>query len=219
MVIHDTVREAIHAVMMDLTSLGKTDRNQAQNFSFRGVDAVVNAVGPLLREHGLVVWPVKTDLTFDTIQTSNQRSMGHAIAKVTYRWETLSTNVGTAIECEVVGEAFDAGDKAIPKAMSVAYRTMFLQTLCLPTDEPDPDASSYNRNDQPATDDRKPTKAMTGRMWAGLTELGYNHDTDRDNILQAMSGIVGRTVESSKDLSRGEVQAVIASIEQRLKHD
>jgi hypothetical protein len=46
----------------------------------------------------------------------------------------------------------DSGDKAVPKAMSVAFRTALLQALALPTDEPDPDASTYERAAAPKVD-------------------------------------------------------------------
>jgi hypothetical protein len=51
---------------------------------------------------------------------------------------------GEPITGTVAAEAFDSGDKATAKAMSVAYRTFLLQLLCLPTDEPDPDSYTYN---------------------------------------------------------------------------
>jgi hypothetical protein len=50
---------------------------------------------------------------------------------------------GEPISGIVAAEAFDSGDKATAKAMSVAMRTFLLQLLCLPTDEPDPDSFSY----------------------------------------------------------------------------
>jgi hypothetical protein len=50
---------------------------------------------------------------------------------------------GEPVTGVVAAEAFDSGDKATAKAMSVAYRTFMLQTFCLPTDEPDPDSFSY----------------------------------------------------------------------------
>ena len=62
--------------------------------------------------------------------------MGSVIVEVTYCW-TDGTPDGD-LYVSSVGEAFDAGDKATPKAMSVAYRTMLLQTLCLPTGEVEP---------------------------------------------------------------------------------
>jgi hypothetical protein len=47
----------------------------------------------------------------------------------------------------VLGEAMDSGDKAVAKAMSVAFRIALLQALALPTDEPDPDSYSYERSE------------------------------------------------------------------------
>ena len=40
----------------------------------------------------------------------------------------------------------DGGDKATAKAMSVAFRIALLQALALPTSEPDPDSTSYERS-------------------------------------------------------------------------
>ena len=51
------VHEALAKVMDEVRAVEKRDRNTHQNFSFRGVDAVVNAVGPVLRKHGVVVMP------------------------------------------------------------------------------------------------------------------------------------------------------------------
>jgi hypothetical protein len=53
--------------------------------------------------------------------------------------------LGDSVEVTVAAESFDAGDKATAKAMSVALRTALLQTLLLPTDDPDPDATTYER--------------------------------------------------------------------------
>jgi hypothetical protein len=60
----------------------------------------------------------------------------------------------------------DSGDKAIAKAMSVAFRTALLQTLALPTDEADPDTSSYQRSEP------KPSATLSdyNALHAGLLE-------------------------------------------------
>ena len=52
---------------------------------------------------------------------------------------------GSSVTATVAAEAWDAGDKATPKAMSVAMRTALLQALALPTDEPDPDSHTHER--------------------------------------------------------------------------
>jgi hypothetical protein len=70
----------------------------------------------------------------------------------------------------------DSGDKATAKAMSVAMRTALLQALCLPTDEPDPDATSYERapraakvteRDDPAPD-TEPVAESDGDLMAAI---------------------------------------------------
>src|SRR3546814_15484780 len=50
---------------------------------------------------------------------------------------------GDYIEAVVPGESLDSGDKGTAKAMSVAYRIVLLQSLCIPTDERDPEQASY----------------------------------------------------------------------------
>ena len=52
-----TIYQALSAVMGDVQAVGKDGRNTQQGFNFRGIDAVVNAVGPALRTHGVVVTP------------------------------------------------------------------------------------------------------------------------------------------------------------------
>jgi hypothetical protein len=144
------VHEALAAVMADVQAVGKSDRNTHQNFSFRGIDAVLNAVGPVLRKHGVVVLPDVRSHTFATVEVGAKRSlMGHVILEVGY---TFVGPEGDSLTCCVLGEAMDSGDKAVPKAMSVAFRTALLQALALPTDEPDPDASTYERAAAPKVD-------------------------------------------------------------------
>ena len=56
------------------------------------------------------------------------------------------------METRVAAESWDTGDKAMPKAMSVAMRTALIQALALPTDEPDPDSFTYTSE---AADEKK----------------------------------------------------------------
>lgn len=135
--------ELLNKVMEDVGAVRKGDRNSQQNFNFRGIDAVMNAVSPALRKHGVIVTPNIESCDFGTVEIGkNHTSMGHCRVTVTYKFWAPD---GTFLPATVVGEAMDSGDKAHAKAMSVAFRTALLQTLCLPTDETDPDAESYER--------------------------------------------------------------------------
>lgn len=141
-----TIYEALAGVMADVAAVKKTDRNDAQRFMFRGIDAVLNAVGPALRKHKVIVSPRVDSYDYGTVTTAGGKPMAHVRVMVTY---TFYGPDGDSVPAQAPGEAFDAGDKATPKAMSVAYRTALLQALALPTDEPDPDTHIYQREDPP----------------------------------------------------------------------
>ncbi|OLT55837.1 hypothetical protein BJF89_13705 [Corynebacterium sp. CNJ-954] len=134
------VDEAITAVMRDVTHLGKNQKNSHQGFNFRGIDDVMNIVGPSMRKHGLKTYTRVLD------KETGEKPTKNSVAKTV----DLTVEVvwrgpdGSEIVSSVAAESFDSGDKATTKAMSVALRTSYLQTLCLPTNEPDPDSFSYN---------------------------------------------------------------------------
>lgn len=144
-----SVHVALSRVMADVQSISKEQRNTQQNYNFRGVDAVVNAVGPALREHGVIVVPTHVEYDDERYQTKKGAEMKGVTVRITFRFYGPN---GDFVEAMAAGEAADAGDKAMPKAHSVAYRTLLLQALCIPTDEPDPDAVSVER----AAVDRQP---------------------------------------------------------------
>lgn len=137
-----TVHQALSKVMAEVQAVRKDSKNQAQRFNFRGIDAVMNAVGPALRKHGAIILPEDVEVHRSNGTTANGKQTTEVVAKVTYR---VYGPAGDSIHGKVAAEAMDFGDKAIAKAMSVAYRTFLLQALTIPTDEPDPDSESYER--------------------------------------------------------------------------
>ena len=137
-----TVHQALNKVMGDVQAVKKDSKNQAQRFNFRGIDAVMNAVGPALRKHGVTILPEDVDVHRSNGTTANGKQTAEVVVKVTYR---VYGPGGDSIHGKVAAEAMDFGDKAIAKAMSVAYRTFLLQALTIPTDEPDPDGESFER--------------------------------------------------------------------------
>lgn len=55
-----------------------------------------------------------------------------------------------------------------------------------------------------------PSEQQTKKMFASLRDIGL---TERDDILEYVSNLTGRAVESSKDLTRAEVSTIIDSLE------
>lgn len=139
-----TVIQALAAAADDVRAVRKTDVNSHQKFHFRGIDAVLNAVGPAFRSHGIVCLPVTEDVSLDTVMTTGGKPSTRALVKVRYRFHGPA---GDSVDAVVTGEAWDTGDKATAKAYSVAYRTALLQTLTIPTDDPDPDSSTFVRTE------------------------------------------------------------------------
>lgn len=140
-----TIHEALSAVMAQVGAVKKTGHNNQSNYNFRGIDAVTSAVYPALVAHKVIVVPKVLDYQYGTVVVGRNRTeMSHVRLTVQFTWYGPD---GDEIVTVTAGEAFDSGDKATAKAHSVAFRTALLQTLCLPTDEPDPDASTYERSE------------------------------------------------------------------------
>jgi hypothetical protein len=163
-----SVVKALSAVMEDVQAVGKKDRNTQQNYSFRGVDAVVNAVGPALRKHSVIVVPVSVSSEVEHYQTSKGTAMRNVTLTVGFRFYGPN---GDWIEASASGEAADSGDKATPKAHSVAYRTLLLQALCIPTDEPDPDSESHERAADTAAPKKDSAEAVSQAQHKKLAVL------------------------------------------------
>ena len=219
----------ISKVMEEVGAVKKGDRNQSQNFSFRGVDAVTNAVSPALRKHGVVVSPQVMDYQHETVQTSQGKNMASVRVLVRY---TFHAPDGSTLEAVVPGESFDAGDKATAKAMSVAFRIALLQALCLPTDDTDPDATSYERAGHPTTHQPKQQikagnkqvgtaaqvvpiaggKLATEDQISAIGKIGGSMKMDSQTLGTFVDATVGRQVADLYTLSIQEASDVIKAL-------
>jgi len=180
-------------VMNDAGAVKKSDFNSHQKFNFRGIDAVINAVSPALRARGVVVFPQLISSEYELVQIGQNRTqMGYARIVVKY---VFAAPDGSTVETTVPAESMDSGDKATAKAMSVAFRTALLQTLCLPTDEGDPDLDSFERS--PAQHTEKPRTAPAPRKEP--TQFKQEHE-QRTRVGSAASPPSDAQIRFVKDL-------------------
>lgn len=133
----DPIFVLLHKVMLEVTSIGKKDFNDFHKFSFRGIDTVLENVGPAFRNHGIVVMPEVRHIEAIATKSSKDKAMRLVTVTVAY---TFHGPAGDSITAVVPGEAWDTEDRASAKAMSVAFRTALLQVLSVPTNERDPHA-------------------------------------------------------------------------------
>jgi len=132
--------ESITKIMGELGSVGKTSKNQSQGFMYRGIDAVMNALNPLLAKYKVFIVPEVLDFTREERTSARGGAMISTVATIKY---TFYAEDGSSISAVVVGEGLDAGDKSFNKALSIGLKYCFFQVFCIPTEEMiDPDAES-----------------------------------------------------------------------------
>lgn len=132
--------EAIGKIMKECGAIGKDRRNAQQNFNFRGVDDVMNAMHPILAENGVFVVPEVLESTREERTTARGGNLIYSILKIKF---TFYAEDGTSVSAVVQGEGMDSADKSSNKAMSVAFKYALFQVFCIPTEEmADPDAET-----------------------------------------------------------------------------
>lgn len=135
------IYQAIIGVMADIGAIGKDKKNAQQGFKYRGVDDVMNALQPVMVKHGLFVVPEIIDQRREERQTNRGGNLIYSVCTVRY---TFYAKDGSSVQCVVVGEGMDSGDKATNKAMSIAFKYACFQVFCIPTEEmKDPDAEVH----------------------------------------------------------------------------
>lgn len=196
-----TVVEALTAVMADVQAVRKNKRNDDQGYMFRGIDAVINAVGPSLRTHGVLVLPMLEDASWRDVRTSRDKPARECTVRVRYRFYGPA---GDHLEVVVPGESMDFGDKGAAKAMSVAFRIALLQALAIPTDEPEnePDAHTYERAEH-----RDPSPRA-------LTLFGEITEAATPDALRAAWDAVN-AAGKAREVTAGEVAQLKAHITRR----
>ncbi|UTN92131.1 ERF family ssDNA binding protein [Streptomyces phage HFrancette] len=117
---------AIAAVMRDAMPVGKNQRNEQQNYKFRGIDDVMSAMAGPMRKHGVFILPTIADHT-------QQRDGKMTRTVITMRYSVYGP-AGDCLVAEVPGEAFDFADKATNKAQSAALKYLLFTLFMLPVD-------------------------------------------------------------------------------------
>ncbi|PWW43601.1 ERF family protein [Melaminivora alkalimesophila] len=136
------IQNAVLGVMKDIatTGIAKLQRNVQQGYTFRGIESAMNELSPLLVKHGITVTPAYTDLSIHERFRGDPKD-GRAIRFCTLKGIfRFSAEDGSHVVSECYGEAMDAGDKAVTKAQSIAFRTALFQQFVVPTMAMDPES-------------------------------------------------------------------------------
>lgn len=152
----ETATQRMIKVMQEVRELNKNQRNREQGFKFRGIDDLMNILGPVLRTHELIISLVVNEVTRDEYTTKSGSHMNRTIVEVSYEFTAPD---GSMWRTDGVGEGADVGDKSTSKALSMAMKYALLQALCLPTDDTDPDAINPADDSVPEAHSAKVTES------------------------------------------------------------
>lgn len=146
------VYKAIASVMGDLakTGIAKDQTNTFDKYKFRGIDAVYNALAPLLAKHGLVILPRVLERHSEERASNNGNALFYITVKAEF--DMVSSEDGSKHTLCAYGEAMDRGDKATNKAMTAAYKYAMFEAFCIPT-EGSEDADNESHTVQAKTPD------------------------------------------------------------------
>lgn len=134
--------------MRKISAVSKDSLNQTQGFKYRGIDAVMNALYPVMSSLGLFIVPEVLEQTREervSVKTYNntekKTTLLYSILKIKY---TMYAPDGSNVSCVVIGEGMDSGDKASNKALAVGLKYACFQMFMIPTEDMiDPDSECH----------------------------------------------------------------------------
>lgn len=191
------VYQAINNVQRDLAKLGiaKNSRNtQGSGYNFRGIDAVYNALSPLMAEHGLIIMPRVIERDVAERQSKQGGALFYTVLKVEY--DFVSAEDGSKHTVCAYGEAMDSGDKSTNKAMSAAYKYAAFQAFCIPTEAQDADAETHE----------VAVKTITEAQVATLEDLIEANGRDKAKLMQFFK------VASLSDLTEKQYAQAVSAV-------
>lgn len=142
------VYAAMLNAMADIAKSGiaKLSKNRDQGYNFRGIEAAMNELAPILIRNKLVVVPTYTEHHEAERETKSGGKM--KFVRVRGAFKFICADDGSSVESVCWGEGSDVSDKATTKAQSVAFRTALFQTFVVPTQ-----ATAIDPEDDDGADD------------------------------------------------------------------
>lgn len=122
--------------------IGKTRRNQQQNYQFRGIDDVLNTLATMLVEDGLLILPRCLSRTTTERETKSGGTLFYTAVEAAF--DFVAVEDASTHTVVTYGEAMDSADKSTNKAMSAAYKYAAILAFCIPTEgDNDADATTH----------------------------------------------------------------------------
>lgn len=186
------VYQKIAAVMADVQYLAKDDSVEFKSTRYKAIseEKVTSIMRAALLKHGLVVFPVE----------QHRERVGQITSvDVKYRLQNIDDPEDYVIVCSS-GDGADTQDKGAGKAMTYAFKYMFLRTFAIPTGE-DPDkVSSAQLDDEAARAAEKENPKINKDHWDGLCNT-YLAVFGKAPTKKTLAEFTGMTYEEAREMS------------------
>ena len=195
---------AIAGVINDIGVVSKNKENKQQGFKYRSVDDVYSVLNPALAKNKVFILPEIMD---EHREIGTSRSGGRMVSVILKMRYTVYAEDGSYIQTILKGEAMDTGDKAINKAMAIAYKYLCFQLFCIPVEDmDDPDAETHDMAGKESRK-RNTEKGRAATPNEKKKETGKVHETAEDTDQQNGSEQkteVGKVTEAMVNTVRAE---------------
>ena len=125
------------SVLKDFCAVGKDSENTLQRYKFRSIDAMINALHPLLAKNEIFIAPKV--VSFNTELREVTRSNGKAgidrFTTLLVEYSFYTTDGSSITVGPIASEGLDSGDKATNKALSAAMKYALIQTFAVATED------------------------------------------------------------------------------------
>lgn len=181
---NQSIYEAMLKIMGGIDPIAKNKKNTQQNYKYRGVEDIYAVLNPMLIANRVILIPEILSHNITEFTTGKGTLLFRVVATMKYTFKSVED--GSFIECIMTGEGMDSGDKATPKAISMAFKYMAFQLFCIPVDDnvdAEVDNHEVSTNPTPAPQNTK----SEPEKWLNSTDKAGNITPEWSNLLKGIS--------------------------------
>lgn len=180
------------------------------NNSYKAVSesAVLNVVKPLLKKHGLILFPINVEVENwkDEFTTRNGDS-ARLVTQIKATYKIVDTDTGESELLQTVGHGVDTQDKASGKAMTYAYKALLQKTFMMFSGE-----DTDNEHSDAITDRQVKPKTISEAQAKRLFAIAKANNISTEQMKKDLDHI---GVAKTTDLSPEQYNKLIKTYESK----
>lgn len=189
------IYEKILNIMKKVEYLAKDDKVEFGNTKYKALseEKVTCIMRKAMIEENIVVFPIEMD-------ESREGNITHVHVK----YKMLDVSDGSSIEVVSCGDGYDSQDKGSGKAMTYAFKYMWLRTFAIPTGE-DPDKVSSDEIDAKEKEEAIRNSKISATKVKSLTKQAATDGVDLKKLCKLYK------LKAISDMTEGQLSEIVGS--------